>query len=75
MESRRFEERGRGWADTAHTTEDNQCRKEGPQFRQQYLSQKYPTGNPDPVTATTGEPQGQGLAAKKRRNRKKDGTV
>ena len=24
MESRRFEEMGRGWADTAHPTEDNQ---------------------------------------------------
>ncbi len=26
----------RGWADTAHTTEDNQRNGEGPEFRQQY---------------------------------------
>ena len=59
MESRRFEEMGRGWADTAHATEDNQRHKEGPEFRQQYLRQKYPTVKPDPVTTTRGNRRGR----------------
>ena len=34
---------GRGWADTAHTTEDNQRNEEGPKSRQ-----KYPVGRTGP---------------------------
>ncbi len=41
---------GRGWADTAHTTEDNQRSGEGPKFRQHYPGQKYPTDSTGPVS-------------------------
>ncbi len=39
---------GRGWADTAHTTEDNQRNGEGPKSRQHYQGQEYSVGRTGP---------------------------
>ncbi len=49
MESRRFEERGRGWADTAHATELQLADMQG--GGDEDLRQKYRDRNtgPDPI--------------------------